>query len=358
MALTEASVRRYAPRFSIKINGVDLSPAVSHAITSLEITQRLNQLSSFSCSVQDTFDGSDFRWLGSDVFRFGNEVSIAIGYSNDLYSVLEGTIQNLAPQFASGIAPSFSFGGSDRGYAFLTAQSDPITFKETRDSDIVQRIAEEAGLRAQVDPTTRLVSNRTIATGGSYLDFIRFLASENGYQFSISSRTLYFERQRPTLEPTATLAWGKDLISFRPVLSTEQTVTRVIVRGWDKINKEVIEATATAGEETQRAQGSRTASTLMREANGDDVTRVVTDPPVGSTEEAQNRARSELDRASNSFMQGSAELVGAPELWPGVCVAISGLGKLFSGTYSIDGATHRIDTQGYRTSLDLRRNAL
>lgn len=358
MAVNEADVRRYAPRFIIAVNGVDLSPEVSQAITSLEITQQLNRLSSFRCGVQDTFDGFDFRWLGGDLFKFGNEVSIAIGYSNLVYPALEGKIQSIAPEFASGTAPSFSFGGSDRGYIFLTTAGESRTFTETRDSDIVRLIAEMAGLQARIDPTSRTVPPRTKASGGTYLDFLRLLAAENGYQLRLSGRTLYFERMRATLEPLMTLTWGQDLISFRPVLSTEQTVTRVIVRAWDSTNREVIEATATAGDEQQRARGARPASEVTREAAGGEVVRCLTDQPAHSNEEAQSRANSELDNASNSFMTGSAEIVGSPELWPGDCVALAGLGRWFSGTYSIERATHRIDAQGYRTSLDLRRNAL
>lgn len=357
MAVNNVDIQRYAPRFVLTINGVDLSPEVSHAVTSLEISQQLNQNSSFRCTVQDTFDGFDFRWLGSELFKFGNEVSIALGYSNLLLPALEGKIQNIAPEFASGTAPSFSFGGSDRGYTFLTTPGESRTFADTRDSDIVRRIAQDAKLQAVVDQTSRSVTKRMKASGGTYLGLLRLLASENNYQFRLSGRTLYFRRPRSTVEPVMNLAWGKDLISFRPVLSTEQTATRVVVRARDPVNKETIEGTATAGDEQQRAQDARPASEITRDAEGE-VVRHITNQPVRSVEEARNLAVAELENASNHFMTGNAEIVGAPELWPGDYVMLTGLGKWFSGIYCIERATHRIDAQGYRTSLELKRNAL
>lgn len=357
MAANEADVSRYAPRFVITINGVDLSPDVSQAVTSLEIRQQLNRMSSFSCQVQDVFDGIVFRWLDSELFKFGNDVSIAIGYSNRLFPALEGKIQNIQPEFSSGTAPSFSFGGSDRGYTFLTNRGESKTFTERRDSDIVQWIAKEAGLQARIDPTSGTVPPRTKASDSTYWEFLRLLADANGYQLRLSGRTLHFARIRRTLEPMATLIWGQNLIRFRPELSTEQTVTKVISRAWDRTNREVIEATASAGDEQQRARGTRTASELRRDTEGERVL-LTTDEPAESTEELQRRADAALENASNSFMRGSAEVVGAPDLWPGDCVAIAGVGKWFSGIYCIDGATHSIGVQGYSTSLSLRRNAL
>ena len=357
MVVNKADVRRYAPRFVLTINGVDLSPQVSHAVTGLEISQQLNRNSSFSCRVQDSYDGFDFRWLGSPLFKYGNEVSIAIGYSNLLLPALEGTIQNIAPEFVSGTAPSFSFGGSDRGYTYLTTESESRTFRDTRDSDIVRQIAKDAHLQAVVDQTSRSVEERMKASGGTYLEFIRLMARQNNYQFRLSGRRLYFQRRSGNLKPVMTLTWGKDLISFRPELSTEQTVTKVIVRARDPVNKETIEGSATAGDERQRAGGARPASKVVRESQGERV-RLINNQPVRSTDEANELALSELENSSENFMTGSAELIGAPELWPGACVMLAGLGKWFSGIYSIERATHRIDAQGYRTSLELKRNAL
>ena len=58
-----------------------------------------------------------------------------------------------------------------------------------------------------------------------------------------------------------------------------------------------------------------------------------------------------------SFIQGTAETIGIPELWSGLVVELKGLGPTFNGCYYVHEATHTIDENGYGTSFVVKRNA-
>src|SRR5262245_55580678 len=116
MALSAVDVGRYSPRFEIVVNGARLSADVSHVITGLEIEQQLNKMNSFKFQVRDEYlpagapgqgGTKPFRWLGHPLFKFGNDVSVSLGYTS-LVKMAEGKIQNIGATFAQGIAPSFS----------------------------------------------------------------------------------------------------------------------------------------------------------------------------------------------------------------------------------------------------------
>ena len=357
MAVSVAGISHYAPRFLIKINNAEIAAEVSHTIKSVVIEQELNTTNSFRFEVQDEFRGHGFKSLGHELFKFGNAVSIAMGYTGNLVKMVEGKIQDISAVFVQGIAPSFTVEGADSFYVFLTTPGDAVTFTKKTDSQIVTKIAQKAQMEADVDDTTQVHPTKTKNGGESFFNFLQDLAADNGFGLTLAGRRLKFKAPQRGAGPVLGLIWGKDLISFHPRLNTSQALSEVVVRSWDRTNRQMIEARARAGEERQQEGNRRLGSNVVREIYGD-VVKVITDRPVRSVEQAREIARAELERASDTFITGTAETIGMPQLQPGMCLHIGGLGTWFSGKYYIQKVTHRIDAGGYRSSLEMKRNAL
>ncbi len=355
MTISKTNVSQYAPGFKIEINGSEIEPEVEHSILSLNVEQELNKTNAFTFEVQDEFKAGHFKWLEADLFRVSNRVTIAMGYTNNLITLLEGSIKNINASFYTGCLPTFTVEGTDSAYDFLTTPSDTEIFREKRDSDIVQKIADRAQLTSEVDQTSPLTTVKAKQGGKSYLEFLGRLAAENDYELFLAGRKLHFKKDKYK-DSVTTLRWGKDLIRFEPQLNTSTSVTQVIVRGWDASGKKQIEGRATAGDEDTHESEKRTASEITRTLFGD-VIKVITDRPVRSVDEAQRIARSELNLASNNLIQATLETVGIPELTPATCVDIRGFGTLFSGKYYVSKVTHTLSSEGYRTTLTVRRNA-
>jgi len=214
-----------------------------------------------------------------------------------------------------------------------------------------------AGLTASVDDTTETNPIRVKQGGRSYFEFLQQLARENGFHFQLAGRRLHFRRGTPNTAAVGNLNWGQDLISFNPRLSLQNAVSAVVVRGWDPVNKERVEARVEAGEETAQEPGRQLASEIADEIYGE-VVRVVTRRTVRSVAEARRLALSELESASANLITGTADTIGQPTLEPGVYLDMNGLGSWFSGKYFVEGLTHTFDQSGFRTSLQLKRNAL
>lgn len=357
MAVSIAGISQYAPRFLIKINNAEIAAEVSHSIKSVLIEQELNTTNSFRFEVQDEFRGHGFKWLEHGLFKFGNAVSIAMGYTGNLVKMVEGKIQDISAVFVQSIAPSFTVEGADSSYVFLTTPSKAVTFTKKTDSQIVTEIAREAQMEADVDDTTQVHPTKTKNAGESFFNFLQNLAADNGFGLTLAGRKLHFKAPQKGADPVLGLTWGKDLISFHPRLNTSQALSEVVVRSRDRTNKQTIEARVRAGEERQQETDRRLASNVVREIHGD-VVKVITNRPVRSVEQAREKALAELERASDTFITGTAEVIGIPQLQPGMCLAIGGLGTWFSGKYYIQRVTHRIDASGYRSSLEVKRNAL
>ena len=365
MAVSAVDISRYAPRFDIAINGAPVGADGLHAITSVEIEQQLNRMNMFRFQVQDEYApggapgqgrARPFRWLGHPLFTFGNDVSVSIGYVH-LVKMAEGKIQNIQADFTHGLAPTFSVDGADRAFMFLTTPSDVAAFRDKTDSDIAKEIADRAQMDAVVDRTSERFAVKIKQGGKSYFEFLDELARCNGYNFSLSGRRLNFVAPTANRPADAVLTWGQDVLSFSPQLKTDAIFTEVIVRAWDRSGRQMIEGRARAGEENQQEPGKRFGSQVAQGIYGEAV-KVITDRPVTSAAEARQIALAELQRGSDSFIAGTVEMLGRPDLGPGMTMELRGLGDWFSGKYFIDKLTHRISTSGYRTSCEIKRNAL
>lgn len=359
MGITRADISYYAPQFTIEINGSEIAADVSNFILSLTVEQELNKTNNFRFEVQDEFKGGRFQLLGQEPFKFGNNVTIHMGYVHNVRKMIEGKIQNISANFSQGTAPTFTVEGADSAYEFLMEKSEPKIFKKKKASDIVEEITQmdKAHFEAVVDETEDVLPIITKKGGKSYFEFIKDMAKSNGFEFYVSGRKLFFVKETKETESILTLRWGKELINFNPTLSTAKAITEVVVRSWDRNGKKCIEARARAGDETKQEEGKQLGSRIAKEIFGD-VVKVITDRPVSSIKEAQKEAKSELEKASNDFIKGKAEIIGIPEIKPAMYITIEGVGDWFSGKYYLEKVIHRLDNQGYRTTFEARRNSL
>ena len=365
----EINVQYYAPRFKIKINGSEHEAEIAQTVLNLTIEQEINKTNSFSFEVQDDFLHTDgeggalrgqFQWLGHDIFKYGNDVSIAMGYLNNLVTLLEGKIQKISAKFFEGGTPSFTVEGADSAYEFLTLPSETTVFTKKKHSEMVKEIAGKAkpSLRALVDDTTDIIPRQVKKGGQNYIDFLKDLAKANkGFEFQLSGRELIFQKAKKDQEAKFTLTWGKSLINFQPTLNTTQAITEVVVRAWDKSGKKKIEGRAKIGDEEKQEPGKTLASQVAKDIYGD-VVKVVTDKPVRNEAEAKKEAKSILEKAGDGFVTGQGETLGIPDLCPGICISLDGLGEWFSGKYYVDKVTHKFDQNGYRSNFKARRNAI
>jgi len=365
----EIDLEYYAPRFQIVINGMLTQVAIAQSVLSVTVNQEVNKPNSFTFDVQDDLIhvGEDaqslreqFQWLGHDLFKYGNDISIAMGYLNTLAPLMEGKIQKITAKFSDSSAPSFTIEGADRASESLTLPSDTKVFSQKTYSEMVREIAAGAkpNLRAIVDDTHEVIPRQVKKGGESYLKFLLGLAKANeGFEFALVGRDLLFRRAKKDQAAQIALAWGKNLMNFQTTLNTGQAITEVIVRAWDKAGKKMIEGRAGAGDEQIQEEGKRLASQVARDVYGD-VVKVVTDKPVRNEAEAKKEAKAILDKAGDNLITARGETMGMPELQPGVCVELAGLGSWFSGKYYVNKVTHRFDQNGYRSNFEAKRNAI
>ena len=344
----------YVPTFEMSVNGVPLPMPIAKLVMAITVTQYLDPPNAFQ------FQLNDPKLMLADpitgVFTEGGRIEASIGFVGNTKKMIVGEITALNADFPNSGPATLEVEGMDllfrltRG-TFYRRFDGPSPDSGLADSEIITQIATEMHLTPNVDDTGPRTEAR-VQDNVSNLDFAAQLARLNGYFLWADGDTLYFKQQRPA--PTnLSLEWGKTLMSFSPRLSMAGQVQSVEVRGWDPVQKQSFSVTV---QRTPDSTLSSTGQTQLGLGSGGQSNLLITDAPVTSASEAQDYAQAILDDQQQTIITGSGSSVGQPDMQVGTLLDLQGVGR-FSGTYTVQRATHTVNEGGYQTSFEVRKQS-
>lgn len=358
----------FVPAFQIEVNGSNLQADVSKNIQQLEVVSMPDTLDTFTFTLANALP--TMRWTHTNdaqLFVPGNSVSIAMGYVDDIYDMMEGEITQVSPTFPDSGVPTVTIVGHSRMHR-LRGENKTRTFQNTTPKQIVEKIGQDAGLDVQADDVD-LQQDYVIQPNQSDLAFLKSLAKSLHCELLVQANTLIFRKAREAYPKSFTLVWfgpqesfapapdTMPLKSFTPEMNALEPATNVQYRAYDMMSKQAFVSNANTSNQSSLMGGNQTAAQAAQ--NYFDRTRTVVHvtTPFLSQEEGDRHAKSAYNAKAMGFVSGKATTIGIPELWSGKVVELLGLGPLFDGCYYIQQATHTIDESGYNTSFTVKRNS-
>jgi len=332
----------------MKVDGTDLAAEAMNDLLEVTVDTSLHLPDAFTIHLHD----EALKWVDEGPFGLGKEVEISAqpesGGSSRL--LFKGEITAVEPDFGEGTQATLLVRGYDRSHRLHRGTHSQAHLQVT-DSDLASRIAQEAGLRAQVDATSE-VYDHVVQCNQTHMEFLSQRAQRIGYEFFVLDRTLHFKRPAAS-GSTLELEWGRELRSFKPRLTLVEQVDEVIVKGWDRKARQAITGQATRGQAEPQTGESQSGSQLASAAFSS-ARRAVVNCPVRSQAEADTLAQAVCDEISGAFIEAEGLCYGQPELRAGKSVRLTSLGRRFSGTYLVTAATHiyRADS-GYVTAFSI-----
>src|SRR4051794_27938448 len=139
----------------IKINGTHLKPEYMEKLMNLEVDDSLHLPDMFTIHMSDP----GIEMLNKDVFKVGDSIEILFkveagpiqgGTSPTQKSVIKGEVTAIEVDFNASQRTTFVVRGYDRSHR-LHRERKTSTFVQQKDSDIASKLAQEAGLSADVD---------------------------------------------------------------------------------------------------------------------------------------------------------------------------------------------------------------
>lgn len=368
MELTALSSRYgnfFAPAFSLKIGGDDLTRDLLLAVAQVEVDLVLGAASRFAFTVTGAYSFKSHGFetgRGRDaieVLDFGTSVDVHLGYGDARSTplMMSGMITEVTTSFPEAGMPELSIAGYDHGFP-LTIGKNSRTWSKALDSQAVSEIAAYNNLQAVIEPTSQR-HEQIEQNQESDWEFMKKLAERNHYELYVDERkTLHFAPPDDKATAVAKMAWGEGLLTFKPEANLAGQVGKVEVYGWDRNAKKPIVGVAKAGEESglQGKSAGQRLETFVRDP--DKLPTLRLRQPVFTQSEADERAKAALNERAKKFLTGDAECVGLPDLRPDRNVQLDKLGHPFSKTYYIQQATHKIDGNGYRTRFKVKETGL
>ena len=222
------------------------------------------------------------------------------------------------------------------------------------DGEIVQQIAQDNNLSVEADDGLR---NVTLNQDGTHIQLLRDRAEANGFELYLREGTLYMKSPQLDEEPqppimvysgprTNCLHFSVASDGHRP---DEVGFMRAADTGTD-IEQETLKPNLTLM--GKKAANSESAGLVP-------FAWQMQRPPGGTLEEARSRAQAKANE--NAWkVKANGELDGAlygHVLLTHKLVGVYGIGETNSGLYYVDTVLHNFDTNGYRQSFTLLRNA-
>ncbi len=388
---------RYVPDYRIRINGQDIPRALRSSVTSVRYQDGRNAADRLEIGLAN----ANLRWLQTHIrglgfppfptgiavgplgrvdagpeglFDIDNTVSLAMGYAPDpLEEMFLGEVTGVQASFPGSGAPSMTLVAHDY-LNRLSRGSYARGFGPLADAVVATILSAENLLMPVIDPALATASavmtavnvifkgTGTKQEGESDLELLTRIAATYDADFWVEGNVLYLSRFMKEYSPSLTLTWGESLIDFSPQVSTVGSVAGVSMKftlreiplsflvtvAWD-FDREALALSVVPGEAAAGAKAiSGPAFTIVNQ-------------PISSPADIANSALvivSELRKKLNSRLSGSGSAVGDPRIRAGAVMKLEGLGPDFSGNYRVSSATHSIDSGGYRTSFEVRKEII
>ena len=372
---------RLAPEFAIGIGGDAIPAALRGAITSVSYTDGMEGADRVEVSIANP----SLQWLDHPMLQVDNAFRLSIGYApGPLEEVFVGEITGIEPSFPGSGIPTIRLtaqdalqrlqhGTKDRSFRIKIPSIGNFPLP---DPAVAALVSGTNLLVPDLDPIggalSTLISLSTFLafpqfaqmavrkqSGMNDFQFLTEVAKDNGWQMYIDhtaeprGSVLKFQFLVQDYAASLTLRWGASLMEFTPRLTTVGEIDGVSARVWvDSLKMEFV---ITVNWDFDRASfnlsivpGAGELGDLL--APG----KTTTIKPT-SYATAPRKILTELLPKLNNRLTGSGSTVGDPRIKASRVVNLEGLGQQFSGLYRITSSTHTLDSGGYKTSFQARK---
>lgn len=284
---------------------------------------------------------------------FGNQMEVVMGSGAAGGTVFDGKVTALEGRWMQERAPELLVLAEDR-FQDLRMTRRTRTFADSSDEDVMRRIAQDHGLTPEIDvtgPTYALLAQ----VNESDLSFLRDRARAIDAELWVAGSKLHAQARSRRRTGELRLAAQREVRQLSLTADIAGQATTLTVAGWDRSSKEAVSVDATDDALAGERRDGDTGASVLRQAFGDRVQRLVHRLPVRE-DEARALAEAAFRRQARRFVAGKGVATGDARLRVGVSVELTGLGPTFEGWYTITRTRHIFDlASGWLTSFEVER---
>ena len=287
-------------------------------------------------------------------FTIGSEVSIHLGYKDDVQEVFAGEVTGFAPWLDEYSAPLMEVKMHSKLHR-LNKGTRCASFEHKTPVGIIRDIVQGYNLNADVEefgPEYNYIEQKNFTDHG----YIMYLAGKYGKTVYCQGNTVHVKTEITPTDDDVVLEWGKTIISARTRTDLAAQLSAVTATGWDMRKCSGFTATATMKDVPLKIGGEYC---WEDNAKGYDSHKVgqLSSSSFTDEKDAMEVARSVLLGRSLQFQSCEAKTEGNSRIRPGNRLTVKYLGRHSDGEYLVQSVEHSLSVQeGYFTTCHLKRN--
>ena len=342
--------RTLTPVWIAYVDGVRLGTGYEGALKRIYIHDRLD----FAGTASLLFGIPPADFCNDGTFTIGSEVSIHLGYKDDVQEVFAGEVTGFAPRLDEYSAPLMEVKMHSKLHR-LDKGTRCASFEHKTPAGIIRDIVQGYNLNADVEefgPEYNYIEQ------SSYMDhgYILYLAGKYGKTVYCQGNTVHVKTEITPTDDDVVLEWGKTIISARTKTDLAAQLSAVTATGWDMRKCSGFTATATMKDVPLKIGGEYS---WEDNAKGYDSHKVgqLSSSSFTDEKDAMEVARSVLLGRSLQFQSCEAKTEGNCRIRPGNRLTVKYLGRHSDGEYLVYSVEHDFSVQdGYFTTCHLKRN--
>lgn len=330
--------------FKLLIEGSELS--ATHQVRGVLIEREINRIPYARITIEDHQPAADEpRPADDEAFIPGKTLEIRAGYHGEETALFTGVLlsQRLKVRPAGG--PRIVLEAQHDLFA-TTLEPRSRFFAELTDSDVIDQIASEYGLRTDLAETS-VEHPQMLQHGVSDWDFIISRLDANGQVAAV--RDGAFTTFEPSLDadPALTLTYGASILELDAELEAREEFASALAVSWSPDDQEIVEVEGTDPELPQ--QGDVEPGELS-EVGGQ--SRMLRQLGQAREDELEAWANADLLRDRLAKIRGRSRCQGYGEIEPGDVLELKDVSKRFDGKAFVSGVRHEISRGNWTSDIE------
>ena len=342
--------RTLTPVWIAYVDGRRLGTGYEGALKRIYIHDRLD----FAGTASLLFGIPPADFFNDGTFAIGSEVSIHLGYKDDVHEVFAGDVTGFAPRLDEYSSPLMEVKIHSK-LLRLERGTKCASFEHKTPAGIIRDIMQGYNLNADVE---EFGPEYSYIEQSSYTDhgYILYLAGKYGKSVYCNGNTVHVKTEITPTDDDVVLEWGKSLISARTKTDLAAQLSAVTATGWDMKKCGGFTATATMKDVPLKIGGEYSWEDNVKGYDSHKVEQLCSGS-FTDEKDAMEVARSVLLGRSLQFQSCEAKTEGNSRIRPGNRLTVKYLGKQSDGEYLVYSVEHSLSVQDeYFTTCHLRRN--
>ena len=342
--------RTLTPVWIAYVDGVRLGTGYEGALKRIYIHDRLD----FAGTASLLFGSSPLDFCNDGTFTIGSEVSIHLGYKDDVQEVFAGEVTGFAPRLDEYSAPLMEVKIHSKLHR-LNKGTRCASFEHKTPAGIIRDIVQGYNLNADVEefgPEYNYIEQKNFTDYG----YIMYLAGKYGKTVYCHGNTVYVKTEIAPTDDDVILEWGKSIISARAKTSMTKQLSAATCTGWSIMDCRGFAATATMKDIPLKIGGGYSWEDNSKGYDPKKIEQITTEEIIDE-EDAAAVAKAYIQNRSFKFQSCDIKTQGNYHIKPGNRLTVKYLGRHSDGEYLVYSVEHSLSAQdGYFTTCHLKRN--